>query len=102
MELLHGGVCEVEFVEQSKHPHNTKNTMREMTMIKSDWGNKLNVIKRIQDSSSSPISNYKSFQESWRVKLFSHLTKIIEKNTKICNVKWVYYENIIKEESNDT
>ena len=26
-------------------------------------------------------------QESWRVKVFSRLTKIIEKNTKICNVK---------------
>ena len=48
------------------------------------------------------IPNCKSFQESWRVKAFSHLTKIIEKNTKICNVKWVYYENIIKKESNDT
>jgi len=24
------------------------------------------------------------------------------KNTKICNVEWVYYENIIKEEYNDT
>ena len=48
------------------------------------------------------IPNCKSLQESWRVKAFSRLTKIIEKNTKICNVKWVYYENIIKEEYNDT
>jgi len=47
------------------------------------------------------IPNCKSFQESWRVKAFLRLTKIIEWNTKICNVKWVYYENIIKEESND-
>jgi len=42
------------------------------------------VIKRIRTPS---ISNCKSFQESWRVKAFSRLTKIIEKNTKICNVK---------------
>ena len=33
------------------------------------------------------ISNGKLFQEFWRIKVFSRLTKIIEKNTKICNVK---------------
>ena len=33
------------------------------------------------------IPNYKSFQEPWRVKAFLSLIKIIEKNTKICNVK---------------
>ena len=46
--------------------------------------------------------NCKSFQESWRVKAFSRLIKFIKKNTKICNVKWVYYKNIIKKEYNDT
>ena len=29
------------------------------------------------------ISNYKSFQKFWRVKAFSSLTKITERNTKI-------------------
>ena len=63
--------------------------------------------KKIQNTKSCqtntpPIPNYKPFQEFWRVKTFSRLTKIIEKNTKICNVKWVYYKNIIKKESNDT
>jgi len=33
------------------------------------------------------ILNYKSFQESWRVKLFQSLTKIIERNTKIYDIK---------------
>jgi len=42
------------------------------------------------------ILNYKSFQE------YLSLTKIIERNTKICNIKWVYYENITKKETNDT
>jgi len=32
------------------------------------------------------IPNYKSFQESWR-ETFSNLTKIIERNTKIYNIK---------------
>ena len=52
-------------------------------------------------TSTPSIANCKSSQESWS-KAFSRLTKIIEKTTKICNVKWVYYENIIKKESNDT
>ena len=45
------------------------------------------------------ISNYKSFQKSFIVKIFLRLIKIIERNTKNRNVKWVYYENIIKKES---
>jgi hypothetical protein len=52
--------------------------------------------------STPSIPNYKSFQESWRVKSFLSLTKIIERNIKICNIKWVYCENIIKEEANNT
>ena len=59
------------------------------------------LIVHVHLQSTPSIPNCKSFQKSWRVKVFSRLTKIIERNTKICNVKWVYYEDIIKEESND-
>jgi hypothetical protein len=31
-----------------------------------------------------------------------HLTKIIEKITKIYDIKYIYYENITNEEPNDT
>ena len=48
------------------------------------------------------VPNYKSLQESWRVKLSQYLTKIIDKNTKIYDIKQVYYENITDKESNDT
>ena len=48
------------------------------------------------------VPNYKSFQESWRVKPSQSLTKIIEKNIKIYDIKYVYYENIANKESNDT
>ena len=41
-------------------------------------------------TSTPSVPNYKSFQESWRVKAFLSLTKNIEKNIKIY------------EESNDT
>ena len=47
------------------------------------------------------IPNYKSFQKSWRVKQSQSLTKIIEKNTKIYDIKQLYYENIANKESND-
>ena len=40
------------------------------------------------------VRNYKSFQKSWRVKPSQSLTKIIKKNTKIYDIKYVYYENI--------
>jgi len=33
------------------------------------------------------VPNYKSFQESWRVKAFSSLTKNIERNIKIYVIK---------------
>ena len=33
------------------------------------------------------VSNYKSFQEFWRVKLSQNLTKIIERNIKIYDIK---------------
>ena len=46
--------------------------------------------------------NYKSFQESWRVKLFQNLIKVIERNTKIYDIKQVYYENITNKESNNS
>ena len=48
------------------------------------------------------VPNYKSFQESWRVKVFSSLTKNIERNIKIYVIKLVHYENITNKESNDT
>ena len=40
------------------------------------------------------IPNYKTSQESWRVKAISNLTKIIERNIKIYDIKLMYYENI--------
>ena len=41
-------------------------------------------------------------QESWRVKAISSLTKIIERNIKIYDIKLMYYENITNKKSNDT
>jgi len=35
-------------------------------------------------------------QESWSVKAISNLTKIIEKNIKIYDIKLMYYENITR------
>ena len=52
--------------------------------------------------STSSVPNYKSFQESWRVKSFQSLTKIIERNTKIYNIKYVYYKTITNKKSNAT
>ena len=37
--------------------------------------------------STPSVSNYKSFQEFWRVKPYQSLTKIIERNTKIYDIK---------------
>ena len=54
----------------------------------------------LKDTPSVP--NYKSFQKSWRVKVFSSLTKNIERNIKIYVIKWVHYENITNKKSNDT
>ena len=49
------------------------------------------------------VPNYKSFQKFWRVKPFQSLTKIIERNIKIYDIKYVDYENIANnKESNDT
>ena len=48
------------------------------------------------------ILNYKSFQEFFRVKPSQSLTKIIERNIKIYNIKYVHYENIANKEFNDT
>ena len=51
--------------------------------------------------STPSVPNYKSFQESWRVKPSQGLIKIIERNTKNYDIKQVYYENITNKESND-
>ena len=48
------------------------------------------------------VSNYKKSQESWRIKAISSLTKIIERNIKIYDIKLMYYKNIINKESNGT
>ena len=48
------------------------------------------------------VSNYKTFQEFWRVKAISNLTKIIERNIKIYDIKLMYYKNITNKESNST
>jgi len=48
------------------------------------------------------VSNYKTSQESWRIKAISSLTKIIETNIKIYDIKLMYYENITNKKSNDT
>ena len=48
------------------------------------------------------VPNYKSFQESWRVKTSKNLTKIIERNIQIYDTKQAHYENIANKESNDT
>ena len=48
------------------------------------------------------IPNYKTSQESWRVKTILSLTKIIERNIKIYDIKLMYYKNITNKESNST
>ena len=48
------------------------------------------------------VPNYKTPQEFWRVKAISSLTKIIERNIKIYDIKLMYYENITNKESNCT
>ena len=47
------------------------------------------------------VPNYKTSQEFWRVKTISSLTKIIERNVKIYDIKLMYYENITNKEFND-
>ena len=60
-------------------------------------------ICKTQSLNATPsISNYKTSQESWRVKTISNLTKIIERNTKIYDIKLIYYKNITNKESNGT
>ena len=54
------------------------------------------------EKNTPSVPNYKTFQESWRVKAISSLTKIIEKNIKIYDIKLMYYENITNKESNGT
>ena len=38
-------------------------------------------------NNTTSVPNYKSFQESWRVKSSQNLTKIIKRNIKIYNIK---------------
>ena len=57
--------------------------------------------ERVQVNTPS-VPNYKSFQKSWRVKLSQSLTKIIERNINIYDIKYVHYENIANKETNDT
>ena len=58
--------------------------------------------KTDKNSTTPSVSNYKSFQKSWRVKSSQSLTKIIERNTKIYDIKYVHYENIANKKSNNT
>ena len=55
--------------------------------------------ENLAKNTTPSIPNYKSFQEFWRVKPFESLTKIIERNTKIYDIKYVYYKNIANKES---
>ena len=48
------------------------------------------------------VPNYKTSQESQRVKTISSLIKIIERNIKIYDIKLIYYENITNKKSNGT
>jgi hypothetical protein len=48
------------------------------------------------------VPNYKVIPTFLQSQSISSLTKIIERITKIYDTKYVYYENIINEESNDT
>ena len=48
------------------------------------------------------VPNYKTSQESWRVKAILSLIKIIERNIKIYDIKLMYYKNITNKESNGT
>ena len=52
--------------------------------------------------STLSVPNYKTSQKFWRVKAISSLTKIIERNIKIYDIKLMYYKNITNKESNDT
>ena len=63
--------------------------------------NNNNCIKASYTTTPS-VPNYRSFQKSWRVEPFQSLTKIIERNTKIYDIKYVYYKNITNKEFNDT
>ena len=48
------------------------------------------------------VPNYKTSQEFWRVKAISNLTKIIERNIKIYDIKLMYHKNITNKKSNGT
>jgi len=43
--------------------------------------------ENLAKNTTPSIPNYKSFQEFWRVKPFESLTKIIERNIKIYDIK---------------
>ena len=48
------------------------------------------------------VRTVSKFAQSWGVKPFQGLTKVMERNTNIYDIKYVYYENITNKESNDT
>ena len=57
----------------------------------------------LQDLLFTPsVPNCKTSQKSYRIKAISSLTKIIERNIKIYDIKSMYYENITNKESNST
>ena len=43
--------------------------------------------ENLAKNTTPSIPNYKSFQESWRVKQSQSLTKIIERSINICDIK---------------
>jgi len=51
------------------------------------WPNSMNILVDLVLINTPSVPNYKSLQESWRVKSFQSLTKIIDRNTKIYDIK---------------
>jgi len=63
---------------------------------------KLDIVTDLRFRTTPSVPNYKTFQEFWRVKSISSLTKIIERNIKIYDIKLMYYKNITNKKSNGT
>jgi len=51
------------------------------------WPNSMHILVDLVLINTPSVPNYKSLQESWRVKPFQSLTKIIDRNTKIYDIK---------------
>ena len=66
------------------------------------WLNRNDMVFEGGKSNTPSVSNFKTFQQSWRVKAISSLTKIIERNIKIYDIKLMYYKNITNKDSNGT